>query len=55
MLPGITSTSPGGSDANEDLWMFACDLDANKLWCGVNGVWTSGDSIIHVSCEKDSR
>ena len=37
------STAPGGSDASGDRWMFACDLDANKLWCGVNGVWTTGD------------
>lgn len=36
------TTAPGGSDANGDVWMFACDLDANKLWCGVNNVWTSG-------------
>lgn len=37
------TTAPGGSDANGDVWMFAADLDANKLWCGVNNVWTSGD------------
>lgn len=37
------TTAPGGSDANGDSWMFAADLDANKLWCGINGVWTSGD------------
>lgn len=37
------TTAPGGTDASGDTWMFACDLDANKIWCGVNNVWTSGD------------
>lgn len=37
------TTLPGGTDANNDLWMFAVNLNNGKLWCGVNGVWTTGD------------
>lgn len=37
------TSTPGGSDAIGDTWMFAADLDANKIWRGVNNVWTSGD------------
>lgn len=37
------ATTPGGTDANGDRWMFAANLNNGKLWCGVNGVWTSGD------------
>ena len=32
------------SESNNDIWMFALDLDTPKLWFGVNGSWyNSGD------------
>lgn len=36
-------TTPGGTDANNDRWMFAANMSNGKIWCGVNGTWTSGD------------
>ena len=42
----LNNNASAGSPAyfnNGDVLMFAVDLDAGKLWFGVNGVWYSGD------------
>lgn len=40
----VNTGTPGGTDANNDVWMFAFDGDANKIWRGLNGTWNnSGD------------
>jgi hypothetical protein len=42
--PGINPTALNVTSANNDIWMFALDLDSPKLWIGHQGTWlASGD------------
>lgn len=40
----VNTGTPGGTATTNDVWMFAFDGDANKIWRGLNGTWNnSGD------------